>query len=66
MRMVWMAYNPNEPRYKLVKWRRPSLRGHGLDRPGPKLAWDREVRRKYPGETGKWPRGIKAKRKSNG
>ena len=54
MRMVWSEQNHNEPKCSLPCWRKPGLRK--VPRlewiGGPKVADDRETRRRFPGRTG--------------
>jgi len=61
MRMVWMERNYNDPRYSLIRWRKPALRTV------PRMEWiregkveaDRERRQRFPGKMGEWPRNRK-------
>lgn len=65
MRMMWLARNFNEPKYSIVRWERPGIRAY------PALPWarknrvseDRDMRQRYPGNTGKWPHNRNARRK---
>ena len=49
LRMYWLAYNPNDPKYELVKYRKPNLRRHPYDLRGMlRVEHDRDCRHRYP------------------
>jgi len=68
MRMIWPETNYNEPKYELVKWRKPSIRRmprvwlFSPCRGESRIESDREQRKRFPGLTGHWPHNRKKRR----
>ena len=49
MRMVWLERNYNDPKYELVKWRKPDIRRRPYDLRGRlRLEDDRSSRSRWP------------------
>lgn len=62
MRMVWLDRNHHYHRFEIAKWERREMRAWSRDlRREPKVENDREMRQRYPGRTGDWPRHRKAR-----